>query len=157
MARKSLAFCGLPAVMFASAAAQTADVLFDATVTETCAVVADSNGTLALNGTSDVLSSTEVGGSSGQATVTTNSPNFNVSIDAITGFTTGPADADTNTTFATLYDASGATTATDVDGAVPTNLGNGITTLTIDATATKSTGTFSGGTYQLTATVRCSV
>lgn len=148
---------GAPAcvMLFASAAAQTDDIQFDGTVSDSCTVVADSNGTLALNGLSTILSSTEAGGSAGAATVTTNNTTFSVSIDAITAFTTGPADADTNTTFATQYDASGATTASGVDGGTSTSLGLGVTTLSVDATATKSSGTFSAGTYQLTATVRC--
>ncbi|MEM9837801.1 MAG: hypothetical protein AAF830_01465 [Pseudomonadota bacterium] len=145
------------ALFVASAAAQTTDdVLFNGTVGDACTVVADTDGTLALNGTSTVLGSAEAGGAAGTATVTTNNTTFNVTIDPIAAFTTGPADADTNTTFATQYDAAGATTATDVDGATPTTLGNGVTNLTVDAAATKTSGTFSAGTYQLTATVRCS-
>lgn len=139
----------------ATAAAQTSDILFNGTVADSCTVVTDSNGTLGLNGTSTVLSSAEAGGAAGAATVTTNNTSFSVSIDSITSFTTGPADADTNTTFATEYDASGATTASGVVGTVATSLGSGVTTLAVDATATKSSGTFSAGSYQLTATVRC--
>lgn len=143
------------ALVPAAANAQTADVLFDGTVGDSCTVVADTNGTLGLNGDSTVLASTEAGGAAGAATITTNATSFSVSIDAITAFTTGPADADTNTTFATTYDASGATTASGVDGGTSTSLGNGVTTLAVNASATKSVGTFSAGTYQLTATVRC--
>ncbi|MEO1043773.1 MAG: hypothetical protein AAFX52_15940 [Pseudomonadota bacterium] len=135
--------------------AQTDDVIFNGTVSDSCTVVADTNGTLGLNGTGTVLASTETGGAAGQATITATGTSFNVTIDAITNFTTGPADADTNTTFSTTYDASGATTAAGVDGATPTSLGSGITTLGVNANATKTTGIFSAGTYSLTATVRC--
>lgn len=155
MRRFFLGFAALPLTSASALAQLTDDVLFNATVGDECTVVADTDGTLALNGTSSVLSSTEAGGAAGAATVTTNSTSFNISIDAISSFTSGPADADTNTTFATTYSASGATTASGVSGTTTTPLGNGATTLSIDASATKSTGTFSAGTYVLTATVRC--
>lgn len=146
----------LPLLAMGSAQAQdTADVIFNATVSDSCTVIADSSGTLGLNGTSTVLASTETGGSAGQATVTASTNTYNISIDTVSGFTTGPADADTNTTFSTSYDASGATSATGVDGATPTPLGTGVTTLAVNANATKTTGIFSSGTYALTATVRC--
>ena len=154
--RIKLTALGVAMASAATAVAQTDDVIFNATVSDSCTVVADSNGTLALNGASTVLASTEAGGSAGQATIVANNSTFNVSIDAISNFTTGPADADTNTTFGTTYSASGATTASGVTGTTQTSLGLGSTTLTVDATATKSTGTFSAGTYSLTATVRCS-
>ncbi|MEM6849569.1 MAG: hypothetical protein AAF580_16130 [Pseudomonadota bacterium] len=143
------------AALASSAAAQTGDILFNGTVAGACTIVTDNNGTLGLNGLSTVLASTETGGAAGQATVTTNDGSFSVSIDNITSFTTGPGDADTNTTFATTYDASGATTATGVTGSTSTSLGAGVTTLSVDASATKTSGTFSAGSYQLTATVRC--
>ncbi|MEM1380535.1 MAG: hypothetical protein AAGH41_07920 [Pseudomonadota bacterium] len=145
----------LSALSTGTAMAQTADVLFNGTVGDACTVVADTNGTLALNGTSTVLASTETGGAAGTATVTTNNTTFTIEIDAISAFTTGPADADLNTVFATTYDASGATTATGVTGTTQTSLGQGVTTLSVDAEATKTSGTFSAGSYQLTATVRC--
>ncbi|MEE4210517.1 MAG: hypothetical protein V2I43_14790 [Parvularcula sp.] len=139
----------------ASAAAQTDDILFNGTVGEECTVVADTDGTLSLNGLATVLSSTEAGGGAGAATVTTNSSSFSVSIDTISAFTSGPADADTNTVFATTYGATGATTASGVSGDTATSLGLGSTSLSVDASATKSSGTFSAGSYVLTATVRC--
>lgn len=156
MSRTSLVSVAVVLSVASSAAGQTTDdILFDATVANSCTVVADSNGTLALNGTSTVLASTETGGAAGAATVTTNAGTFSISVDAVTSFTTGPADADTNTVFATTYDASGATTASGVTGITQTSLGTGVTTLSVDASATKTSGTFSAGTYQLTATVRC--
>lgn len=149
----------LPAALTCAAstahAQVTDDVTFDGTVAATCTVVTQSNGTLALNGLSTVLASTESGGASGTVDVTTNDTSFSVSIDTVSAFTTGPADADTNTTFATTYGASGATTASGVNGQTSTSLGSGVTNLTVDASATKSSGTFSAGSYQLTATVRC--
>ncbi|MEO1656370.1 MAG: hypothetical protein AAFR65_01495 [Pseudomonadota bacterium] len=153
--KRVLGFAPVLLIATGTGFAQTDDVIFNATVSDSCTVVADTNGTLGLNGTGTVLASTESGGSAGQATVTATNTTFNVTIDNITAFTTGPADADTNTNFATTYNASGATTASGVAGATPTNLGSGITTLAVNASATKTSGIFSAGSYSLTATVRC--
>ena len=156
MTRRFMIGAAISIVSIASASAQvTDDGLFDGTVSAACTVLAQSNGTLALNGGSTVLASTESGGVAGTAEITTNDTSFSVSIDTISAFTTGPADADTNTVFGTTYDAAGATAASGVSGATSTSLSAGVTNLSVDATATKTTGTFSAGSYQLTATVRC--
>lgn len=148
-----------PLALFASAGtamAQTQDTIdFNGTVGDSCTVVTQSSGTLAIDSTGAILASTESGGAAGTADVTATSGSFNVEVDAPTSFTSGPADADTNTTFAASYGASGATTASGVTAGTATTLTAGITTVSVDASATKSSGIFSAGSYVLTTTVRC--
>ena len=155
--RSGLTIFGASAVMIASGTshAQTADVIFNGNIADACTVVADSPGTLAVNGTNTLLASTEAGGGPGAATVTASSSTFEVTVDAPTGFDTAPAGSDTNTTFGTTYDASGATTASSVAGTTATALGAGVTTLAVNASATKSSGIYESGSYSLTTTVRC--
>lgn len=140
---------------FSLAKAQDADVIFNGTVADSCTVVADSAGTIAINTGNTVLSSTEAGGAAGAATITASTTTYEVTVDAPSTFTTAPAGSDTNTTFATTYDASGATTASGVAGTTATTLGAGSTTLAVNASATKSSGIYNSGTYSLTTTVRC--
>ncbi|NNU17608.1 hypothetical protein HK107_14850 [Parvularcula sp. ZS-1/3] len=139
--------------MSVAAAQQT--VTFTANVGGTCTVIADTDGTLGPSADLTILSSTEAGGTRGRATVTTTGSGFNVTVAPPANFTTGPVDADTNTSFATSYDASGVTVAVGVPGPTPSPLGLGLTFLDVDATATKSAGTFSAGNYTLDTIVTC--
>lgn len=146
---------GLTALLGGNAFAQDANIVFNGTIGDSCTVVADSPGTLGVNGTNTVLASTEGAGAAGQASVTATSGTFQVTVDAPTSFDTAPAGANTNTSFAASYDASGATTAAGVDGATPTSLNAGVTTVAVNASATKSSGIFESGSYTFTAIVRC--
>ena len=143
-------------LLVGSALAQDTDVIFNGSIGSTCTIVADSAGTLAVNGTNTVLASTEAGGAAAGATATTTDSSFLVEVLTPVGFTTAPAGSDANTTFATSYDASGATTASGVVGTTQTSLGLGVTTLSVNSSATKSSGIYEAGTYQLTTTIRCS-
>ncbi|WOI52783.1 hypothetical protein [Parvularcula sp. LCG005] len=143
---------GLSGVAFA----QSDDVIFNGTIADSCTVVAGSAGTIAASTDSTVLSSTEAGGSAGDAAVTANSAAYQVTVSAPTAFDSAPAGSDTNTTFAASYAASGATTASGVNAGVQTAINAGETTITVDASATKSVGTYAAGSYQLTTTVTCS-
>ncbi|MEM9422771.1 MAG: hypothetical protein AAF986_09745, partial [Pseudomonadota bacterium] len=147
---------GITAIMFGGVSfAQTADVTFNGSISDSCTVVADSPGTLAVNTTNTELGSSLAGGAAGAATVTASASTYEVTVDAPSSFDTAPAGSDTNTTFATTYDASGATTATGVAGSTATALGAGVTTLAVGASATKSSGIYESGSYSLTTTVRC--
>lgn len=144
------------AVYTAPAYAQTSgDVIFNATLADTCVVTISTPGTLAANAEVNQLSSELSGGVRGAALLVTTSLNFNVTVDTPTAFSLAPAGGETNVTFDALYSAGGVTTLTDIDDGVTSALGLGNTTLTVGASADKSTGVFPAGTYQLPVTVRC--
>jgi hypothetical protein len=139
----------------ATAAAQSADVTFSGNVNDACTVTAGSAGTLATNASTTVLASTEAGGSSGSASVSATSSTYNLNVSAPTAFDTEPTGGGTNVAFSASYDASGATVASSVTAGTPTALSSGITAVSVDATATKSSGIFPSGSYTMTTTVQC--
>lgn len=139
---------------FAPVAAQE-DVIFNATVAGSCTIVVDTSGTLGVATDFTQLSSALAGGTAAGATVTASDNSFSLTLAAATAFDTGPSNANTNTTFAAAYDASGATSATDVAAATPTALTSGITNVSVDASADKTTGIFDAGSYSLTTTLTC--
>lgn len=155
--RHSVAVAMIATLPAAAAAAQPANVQFSGSVTDSCTVTADSAGTISIDGTGAVLASTEAGGAQGQATVIATSATYQVELTAPTAFDSFPTGGDTNVTFASSYDAAGATTASGVAAGTPTGLASGVTTVAVDVSATKSTGIFPSGAYQLTSVVTCSV
>ncbi len=138
-----------------SATAVDAGIVFAGAILETCVVTVGTAGTLVASGDLTNLSSENSGGIKGTASVVTNGVNSSVQVIAPTSFLTGPSTADTNTTFATDYALTGATITAELAGTVTTSLNLGITTVSVDATATKSSGTFDAGAYSLVSTVRC--
>ena len=130
---------------------------FGGSILDSCVVNVTSGGTLGVSADKTLLASTETGagGVAAVAAVTTNSTNSTVQVINPVAFTLGPDDADTNTTFGTSYVLSGATTATENDGTTVTTLGTGVTNMSLDSSATKSSGSFAAGTYSLITTIRC--
>ncbi|WP_051279577.1 hypothetical protein [Hellea balneolensis] len=143
------------ALIAPSAFAVDQDVRFSGVVLDSCALVIGTNGILGQSIDQTVLSSKETAGLPGTVTVTTNSINSNIQVIAPTSFDVGPASADTNTTFAASYTLAGDTVLSEVSGDSVTPLGLGVTVATVDANATKSTGTFDAGIYELVTVVRC--
>jgi hypothetical protein len=127
-------------------------VPFAGTVLSTCLIVAGVPGVLTPS--SDFSSMTSAGGISGTAVITATGA-FNISALAPAAFLTGGTGANTNTTFEANYSLTGATSVSDVLGATPTALDPGITTISVDLTATKSSGAFLTGAYTANVTVRC--
>lgn len=123
---------------------------------DSCTVNVTTPGTLGVSADQTSQSSENVGGIPVSAIITTNSTNSQIQVIAPSSFVVGPADADTNTVFATKYGLSGATTANDVNGTTLTALNSGINNMSVDASATKTSGAFSAGTYSMVATIRCS-
>lgn len=145
----------LSAAFTSSALAVDQDVRFAGAVLDSCALVLGTNGVLGQSLDQTVLSSQETGGVSGSVTITTNSPNSTLEIIAPTSFDIAPASGDINTVFATSYALQGDTLLSEVVGDTLSPLGLGITTATIDTSATKTSGTFDAGLYELVTTVRC--
>ncbi|MEM9330853.1 MAG: hypothetical protein AAGA53_05975 [Pseudomonadota bacterium] len=137
------------------AQAVTDNIPFTGTVSATCLITVTGGGTLAANAGFTSLSSVNAGGAAGTANVTSNGA-FSVSLDPVTNFdpTTTAPNADLNTLFNSSYDLAGANTTTGATGT--TALANtGITNVSVDLTATKSSGVFEAGSYDATVVLRC--
>lgn len=156
MVTRKLIFVGAALTSIGAAAAQDASVEFNGTVVDACTVVAAGDGTLGVDALNTILASTEAGGAQGSATVTTTASTFQVTVAAPTAFDVAPSGGGTNVTFASQYDATGATTASGVNAGTQTNLATGVTTVGVDASATKTSGNFPAGSYTMTTTVSCS-
>jgi hypothetical protein len=135
--------------------AATANVPFSGIVVSTCTLAVTSPGTLAASSNYTVLSSTQAGGSSGAVTIVSTGTAFKVSATAPSSFTVSPADGNTNTSFQAHYQATGATSIGTQLGTTQSTLNSGITNLTVDLAATKSSGVFSQGAYTSEVIVRC--
>jgi hypothetical protein len=154
MTKTTLALA-LTALIAPSALAVDQDVRFAGIVLDSCALVIGTNGVLGQSLDQTVLSSKETGGASGTVIVTTNSPNSTIEVIAPTSFDIAPANADANTVFTASYSLAGDTVLSEILGDSISPLGLGVTTATIDANATKESGTFDAGLYELVTTVRC--
>ncbi|GGX72572.1 hypothetical protein GCM10011309_23660 [Litorimonas cladophorae] len=130
-------------------------ITFTGLITEQCAVLLGVPGTLGVSPDQTILSSEESGGNAGTAIVTTNGLGSNIQVVVPTSFAIGPASADDNVTFAGDYDLSGSTILSDIVGSTTSALSLGVTTISVHASATKTTGTFEAGTYQMVPIVRC--
>lgn len=136
------------------AVAQTntdANAVFTGTILDTCTVTVPTPGLLGNSADATVLSSEEAGGQSAEAVLVTNSPRSSIQVIPPDAFTNAPTGSDANTTFAAKYELDGSV----VSGLTSTLLGIGVNNVSVDASATKSSGAFEGGAYTLTATVRC--
>ncbi len=139
-----------------AAVAQTSQTLsFTGTVDDACAVTTPSDGTLDLSNDYTELSSKIGGGTAGSAVVISTDADNTVDVDAASAWESAPADGGTNVTFDAEYDASGATTASDVAAGAATVLGLGATTVSVDAWAEKSSGVFPAGAYAMDVVVQC--
>lgn len=135
--------------------AATGDVLFNGTVSNTCAITVNAPGALATNVGQTVLGSQEAGGSAGSATIVATSASYSVSADAPTAWGSFPTGGDTSVTFAANYATTGDTTIAQTAGGTTTSLNTGTTDVTVNMAATKSAGSFPTGTYAATVVLRC--
>ncbi|MGB8817975.1 MAG: hypothetical protein WCC66_08665 [Rhizobiaceae bacterium] len=135
------------------AVAATGNVQFDATVNNTCAITVQTAGLLTANVGQTVLSSTNAGGSAGTAEIVATSANYTVSVDQPTAFSAAPVGGGTNVNFAATYASAGATTLTARNTAAP--LLTGTSNVTVNMSATKTSGSFPTGTYAGIVVLRC--
>lgn len=153
--KKLGAVSAISIALISSANAEDQNVKFTGVVLDSCALIIGTDGTLGQSADQTTLSSQEIGGLPGTVTATTNGTASTLEVITPTAFLTGPASADTNTTFDTNYTLTGATSLSEVIGSTVSPLGLGVTVATINASATKSSGTFDSGTYELVTIVRC--
>ena len=137
----------------AQAFAVTGNVIFNADVSNTCAITIVDAGILTTNVGQTQLSSTNAGGQAGSATLAVTSAAYSVSVNAPTVFDTAPATAGVST-FAASYGTTGATVlAAGQTTAKPLSVGT--TNVSVNMAATKATGAFPTGTYAATVVLRC--
>lgn len=138
-----------------NAHAVTATVPFAGAVASTCVLTVGVPGVVAPNADFTALDSREAAGTSGTVAVLTTGTTFSLSADAPTGFNVAPTGGGDNVTFEARYQATGATTIGATLGTVTTPLNLGLTTASVDLTATKSAGVFPQGAYEADIVVRC--
>lgn len=108
-----------------------------------------------------VLGSRQPGGSA--ATLTVNPQSlvcnilalldcFSISAPAPASFLSSPGGAADDMAFASIFRING---GGDLPGNTPIMVANGLKTVEVDLTATKSSGIFPAGSYQAQVTVRC--
>lgn len=144
-------------ILSVPASATDKNLNFRGTINNSCSIVVLNDGVLGVSSDQKILSSKEAGGVSGRVSVVTNGSGATLEIVTPTGFSVGPPSANSSTIFETEYSASGGTLLSNLLGVVVSVLGIGQTEVDIDATATKTSGTFDSGAYELMTVVRCIV
>ncbi len=135
-----------------AASATTTPAIFTGAIVNACVLTAGATGVLMPNATYTNLSSTNSLGSGSFVAALTTGSGFHITAEAPSSFTVGDS---TNVRFATTYNLTGVTSATNVTGTVASLLGIGISTVDVGLTATKSSGNFTTGAYTAAVTVRC--
>lgn len=127
----------------------------------TCTINLGTNGRMRPNVGATILGSRQAGGAAATASVTTAGigciPALQVTCFALSttppaSFTTAPTGGNTNVTMASIMRING---GADVPANTTVVVLNATYSLTIDLTATKSSGVFPNGTYRGTVTLRC--
>lgn len=143
-------------ILFQSAAnAATGTVPFAGIVTATCVLTVGTPGVMSASTDFASLSSGNAGGVSGTVSALSTGTAFKVSAIAPTSFTSSPAGGGASVSFNALYKGTGATSIGSTPGATTTTLNSGLTSLSVDLSATKSVGTFDAGAYAAEVIVRC--
>lgn len=156
--RNLLVYSTVAALAFgASQPARSAETIvpFTGLVLATCVLTVGTPGILGANADYSVLSSTGAGGVPGLVTVLSTGANFNVSAIAPSAFTISPEGGNDSVAFAANYQGAGATSIGNTPGATATRVNTGITALTVNLEAAKSSGPFPGGAYTAEVVVRC--
>lgn len=135
--------------------AADANVPFAGLVTATCVLTVSSPGVLAPNTDFTSLNSLAAGGTPGSVAVLSTGATFKVSAIAPTAFTLAPSTGGDNVSFASTYQATGATAIGTTPGTTQTTVSPGLTNVTVHLAATKSAGNFTGGAYAAEVIVRC--
>lgn len=145
---------GLAAVS-GPANAATGSIPFGGIVTSICVLTVGSSGVLSPNAQYTSLSSITSGGSTGTLAALTTGTGFRVSASTPSSFLSAPSGGSDNVTFETRYSTSGATILGLTLGNTQSTLAVGLTNISVDLTATKSSGHFSSGNYSAQVVVTC--
>lgn len=137
--------------------ADTGDVPFTATVTDTCAFeTPPTPGRLAVSANGRGLSSANAGGNAGSIGVVTNNGSFELSVADPSGWNTTAGQPVGNNDAGSVFDAT-ATVGTTTIGAgdTPISLPNGTSTATVNLDVSQ-TAKYTAGAYATVVTVTCS-
>ncbi len=148
----ALALAALSGTVGLANAAST-NARFGGAVNNSCTLGVASDGTMAPNIDSNVLSSNETGGAASTVSALSTAAGFRVSAIAPAGFSSAPVGA--AATFAATYAVSGVTTIGTTAGATTSTIGRGAHTVTVNLAATSTAGVFPNGAYEAIVTVRC--
>ena len=129
----------------------SADVRFNGTVEPVCSVVVGSDGVMKSSADGRKFGSKELGGVAGTVVVTSNTNQLSFSAAAPSSFTSSPTGGSEGVDFQAEFTAAGL--GSSVVGTAPLPIG--ITTVAVDLTASKSSGTFPAGDYVADVVVTC--
>lgn len=141
-------------VVLAAPAAHAAGVGFNGLITSSCALTIGLDGTLTTNPGGTTLASNQSGGSAATALILSTASTYKLEVDPVTSFTLAPTGGQPDAV-AVTYNATGVTTVTARAAGTPLNLGLGLTNVTVDLSATKSSGIFPSGLYHADVVMRC--
>jgi hypothetical protein len=127
--------------------AATGSATFSGSVDNICVITAGAAGRIVPNADYTNLSSTNPGGYASQVTALATGNIFSISTDVPAGIT---ADNKSSS-----YSLSGATNKAITDGTSASPLTSGLTNVSVDLSATRTSGVFTSGTYNGVVTVRC--
>ncbi|MEO1745951.1 MAG: hypothetical protein AAFR13_05405 [Pseudomonadota bacterium] len=122
---------------------------------QSCAISIDDDGIFRANPKATVLSSRELGGRPGRATVTATNSRYRISVAAPTGFNLAPAGGNVNTRFEAYMSATGAANFATVPSGVEEKIKRGSTDVEVHFEAERFDGSFPSGQYQATVVLRC--
>ncbi|MGQ0671515.1 MAG: hypothetical protein ACT4N2_01355 [Hyphomicrobium sp.] len=138
-----------------AADAATTNLPFAGLVTAACVLTVGTPGVMAPDASYSNMSSDAGSGVAGTVAVLNTGGTYQVSAIAPSAFTLAPTGGGDNVNFTTTYEASGATNIGTTPGSTTTAVNAGLTNLTVDLSATKSSGTFAAGAYAAEVVVRC--
>lgn len=120
-----------------------------------CAIIVSQNGILRPNIENTELSSRQMGGAPGVASVVATRSSYDISIDQTIGFTNAPAGGGDNTAFSATYSGYGAANFIETPGDVPVGIKKGTTTVETHFIATRTADAFPAGNYAGELVLRC--
>lgn len=122
---------------------------------QACAIIVGRTGSMTVNPEANEISSVGWGGQPGEAQIVATSGTFNLKMDEPLGFSLAPPKGNDATIFKGSYSGFGATSFSQAPGNATIRVKKGITSITANLTATKTSGTFPAGQYRAELTLRC--
>lgn len=121
-----------------------------------CTLVVVTGGTMTPNASFTQLSSTNSGGSGALVTATVVGLAMTLQLTGPSNFSSAPSEGNANVSFTTEFSTTGATLIVPTANLTPRPIAVGLTTISIQLSAAKSSGVFPSGSYAADVTVNCS-
>ncbi len=120
-----------------------------------CAIIVGRTGTMHINPEANEISSSGWGGQPGEAQIVATNSSFDLSMDPPLGFSLAPPKGNDAIVFSGSFSGFGATNFSQTPGNTKIRVKKGMTSITANLVATKTSGTFPAGQYRAELTLRC--